>query len=501
MTSLSYSSSAVSSLLLLVLLLVSPLYGLPPELQNVTVPYPETLNTYVPYPDSALRILETEVHNVHKSITLIVTTSVTHWHNPVWHLLRGMVRRLRFQNQILFLRPYFYVTDGIEYKCRTIKVDETTGEETGMFLDQDDYCRSACTNKGRYCAPELPTDMGPTITGKMIVEETLRRLCFDQIYHAQESSFWDYLNAFEALECWKSHADMGECATKALGRVIPSAPNVIHQCMKESGGLEDDNENSKLKLQIDRQKHAGTTTTIGAIPPLLYIEGTEYRGPFRVDDMFHAICQIFDEADHMRPIACDFCGNCQDVRHCLWYLECNGTPFDPDTFTSSWWPRKEPEKTNPNNAPSSGTVTWQQPNAQGGEDNNSNDGALGADEIDDSKFQDTQRNNTADDDDESSFLYGGIVAGLIVGLVPALYFAQRANRTRSILESARATKAAEELEDGIFVDNLSISTGRGRPSPEELKDLDDVDMEINEIRSMMIQHGAPPRLAFLPKMT
>lgn len=518
-------SGIASAWILLLLLLLQPsdANDRSAALGNVSVGYPETESTYVSYPNSASNLLAKEAQSLasSKALQLEVRTTVTHWNNPLWHLLRGIIQRFRSRNQLLTVKPYFFVVNGVDMGCRVNHTDGNTAQSVTATLDKD-YCSSACTNGFRYCMPNIPSNIVNLINGSMIVEETLRRLCWDEVYRTENITYFEYLDNFEEMKCWQAE-DMRACAEQAMSEIISIAPQVINACMDSTGGLKADRVNNKLQEQLDRQSEP-PGYRLGMMP-MVYINGAEYVGDWNTDSLLQQICFAFQVEDIM-PLACDFCSSCDDSRHCLWYWECNDFPFGPIAFQGA-----SNTSTNTN-----GEM------AQGNE---------------------TASTQSSHIEEEDRYLIGGVIVGLVVGLVPAIYYSCRARRTRKILKAARAMRTLEgsrseetfngnlsisagpgrtpegEAEEDIsgaddvvtffyrskrkrtpprtafastksledsgteatFDDSLSITMSPNRPSEAELEDLDDVDLEVNNIAAMMIQHGAPLKLFCLPKLS
>ena len=96
----------------------------------------------------------------------------------------------------------------------------------------------------------------------------------------------------------------------------------INECMKHSGGLEDDQSNGYLEEQIEIQHDLATTD----IAPTLKIGEHIYTGEQSTAGIFRFVCADYPPGN--QPMACEFCKDCDNVRYCLWFLECDGTKFD-----------------------------------------------------------------------------------------------------------------------------------------------------------------------------
>ena len=451
---------------------------LPPGLQNTDVSYEETRGTYVPFPTESQELLDEELGALSVPLTLEVITTITHWKNPLWHLLRGLIHRMRAQNQVIYIHSYYHVSTGLQEGCRAmVLVDATTGEEEEMAVDTE-ACRQMCTNRGRYCA-SLPTqeqnDELQQPPPKVVVEETLRRLCIGELYHDTDLRHWDYLDAFEALQC-HLQADMGACAQQALVQTKMDWDQV-EACMQAAGGLEENNVNVRLQEQVDRQQEQNYGLQD---MPQLIIEGEVYEGPWDVEHLLGSVCRAFPK-DLMTPLACQFCEPCVDARKCLWYLECDGAPFDvtqivtsniydsvattspvvtsPPTALNTNITRGEPVDTvtqseataettassTTSNPPSNTPQPLEAPDPKP-EDGLTNLEAY----FDDDEERDENDGNYNDEEDQPThgYFFGGILVGLIAGGAPAIWFIrdEKATRKRIYKIQTERAAAAEEVD-------------------------------------------------------
>jgi hypothetical protein len=154
-----------------------------------------TRHSFVPYPESADDLLRAEVAQLGPALALEVMTSVAEplESNLFWKHLKGIVRRMHNQNEILHVIPQFYINSGRSMACRYYDKIRDSDQEVEVYPSPKPlHCELSCTNYGRYCV--VPNDNDPlsemNVRGKMLVEETLRRSCFVEIYKGSDLRFW-----------------------------------------------------------------------------------------------------------------------------------------------------------------------------------------------------------------------------------------------------------------------------------------------------------------------
>lgn len=299
----------------------------------------ETRESYVQYPASASGLLLEEVADVGSPLGLEVVTSLAtsapnRRSSDVWYLLKSIVHRLRNQNQIIHVNPHFYVSNGLDLGCRQLLFDEDTNTETEIeTLPLPPKCEGACTNHGRYCVVERESfdENADNHRGAMLVEETLRRICFAEIYHGSDLKFWDYMEAYDRLECGIAE-QIGECALRAVDVVKDVEYGPLDDCMHSAGGLDNDAVNVRLKQEIDKRSKGQIPFTMSDVP-FIRMGRTKYSsGIYNVPYIFDFVCSIYQQEKGIKPIACDFCGSCTNARECLWELHCDGKEFDVSDF-------------------------------------------------------------------------------------------------------------------------------------------------------------------------
>ena len=214
-------------------------------------------------------------------------------------------------------------------------------------------CDDHCTHGGRYCHPEPPANLPPTVTGKSLVLEVLRRLCIDGYYHASDYKFFRYLENFERAGCLVA-SDMTVCSLEVMDKISFLDYANLETCVGDLNEIRADVPNPKLDEQIEAaQKHQiDSVTDI----PSLYLGGVKYTGELSTEAIFREYCAVFERAGKMHPVSCDICKDCQNVRKCLWTLECDGVAFEETTFLA-WHNQSAPaivEPTSPSPAPAEG---------------------------------------------------------------------------------------------------------------------------------------------------
>ena len=314
--------------------------NLPVESQEVvdassSIVWSESRSSFVPYPSLASELLGHELRVIQAPLGLDVTVSLgqSSATNTLWSQLKGLVHRFRKQNQIIHVNPHYFIATGIEYGCRELQNNVDSAQPQGVqILPVSDQCARDCTNSGRYClAPEDDGNGG----GASLVEETLFRICFANIYHASDLRFWEYMETYDALQCNHQASNHLECSFQALEGISHTAREAIENCMHLAGGTTDDTENVHLKFEVDRRTaESRTNYYLQEDIPILFFGNQKYPGDLLGEDnaraasIFQYVCQVYQEESGILPLACDFCSNCIDTRRCLWLLECDGQPFD-----------------------------------------------------------------------------------------------------------------------------------------------------------------------------
>lgn len=189
-----------------------------------------------------------------------------------------------FSEQIEF-RPQYYISTPEEV-CGSEATDEAKGQ-----------CEDAnCSNGHKYCAI-APDDW--LLTGKSMVEESLRRICLWEVYGRNDDGeddvlYFDYLAKFHELKCDNEDVNY-ECIYTVFKDVKIEAAT-MDACIKNSGGLEDSADNDILKEVTRFQKATFEYQKLNADQvPLLLINGkvVEDATEKSLDYVFKAICDQF----------------------------------------------------------------------------------------------------------------------------------------------------------------------------------------------------------------
>eukprot|EP00797_Seminavis_robusta_P004721 Sro1306_g261250.2 (946) ;mRNA; r:15200-18037 len=174
-----------------------------------------------------------------------------------------------------------------------------TVDEKGNQLSDDDAAKCAddnCANNHRYCG------FGPDdwkVTGKSMVEESVRRLCIWEDYGrggagSGATSYFSYLKKFHSHKCQQAD-DMNICVTEIYKFVNIEATNV-DACMAGSGGLDVDGENSILAPLLKLQKATFFFHHLNPMNlPIILVDGQPLEGGADVSaaDLVNAVCPKF----------------------------------------------------------------------------------------------------------------------------------------------------------------------------------------------------------------
>lgn len=204
-----------------------------------------------------------------------------------------------------YFTPHMYVYDGVKSNCHGV--------------DGENQCYNLCTNAGRYCATDPDNDLDKGISGADVVVESLRRICIWQHYGEENGvgePWWDYTTEFML------HCDTPEYFSdpKCIKEVMSTAnidPKVIGQCMDDSGGVDDDTENTLLDAELMAKENVGVV-----ILPATYVNRAAIRGALELPTMFRAICSGY--AVGTEPQICLECVPCADQRGCIANGKCHG---------------------------------------------------------------------------------------------------------------------------------------------------------------------------------
>jgi len=187
--------------------------------------------------------------------------------------------------------PHYYIYDGIKAQCR---------DNTGTNM-----CYTLCTNEGRYCAIDPDSDLDEGISGGDVVEESLRRLCIWDIYgnNGIGTELFQYVREFAV--CDNTDDFLGPvCRNGAMERANVDVKKV-NNCMKKSGGVEDNEQNGRLQNQVEEVEAFGII-----VMPVAYVNGVPIRGTLDFDVIFKAVCAGYK--DGTAPEICSKCADCKD---------------------------------------------------------------------------------------------------------------------------------------------------------------------------------------------
>jgi len=200
--------------------------------------------------------------------------------------------------------PHMYIYDGKFAGCQS--------------PDGKNQCFTLCTNNGRYCATDPDDNLDEGISGADIVKESLRRICIWKEYGQDGVGmpWWDYVNEF-LLRCDGPDYFMNEDCAKDCMERSGVEYSKIKICMDDSGGLEDDVENTILEEELLAREADGVV-----ILPSFFVNNTPLRGALTTTEVFDAICAGYLAGSE--PDTCKKCNTCDDVEKCVTLGHCPG---------------------------------------------------------------------------------------------------------------------------------------------------------------------------------
>jgi len=198
----------------------------------------------------------------------------------------------------IYFTPREYVYDGARIDCLSERNRE--------------MCSTLCTNNRRYCAMDPDFDINKGISGRQVVIESLRRICIWKQYGSSDGiglSYWDYISNF--LD--KCDSEDFFASEKCVGDVYKAAKidgKVIDRCMRDSGGTDNDNDNTFLDLEIKAQERRGVV-----VLPTIFVNAVALRGALTENTVISAICAGFMEGT--APNICNKCSSCGNKLLCV----------------------------------------------------------------------------------------------------------------------------------------------------------------------------------------
>ena len=224
------------------------------------------------------------------------------WATPTDIISRDFQKEFKEAAVALGSRAYFtpqmYIYDGVRSGCQGV--------------DGENDCYNLCTNNGRYCATDPDNDLDRGISGADVVSESLRRMCIWDRYGKDDGvgvPWWDYVNEFMFRCNTEEYFSSKQCVADSMNHAGVDG-NAIDQCMADSGGLDDDVENSFLELQLMSKDKSGVV-----ILPAMYVNRVAIRGSLEFEVVFKAICAGY--ASGTVPQVCSTCAGCNDQKMCI----------------------------------------------------------------------------------------------------------------------------------------------------------------------------------------
>ncbi|KAL7581381.1 hypothetical protein ACA910_021973 [Epithemia clementina (nom. ined.)] len=194
--------------------------------------------------------------------------------------------------------PHYAIYDGLTAGCHT--------------TDGENQCMTLCTNRGRYCANDPDDDLYAGVSGADVVTEALRRICIWSHYGEEDGiglSWWTYVEEFMKRCNELDYFASPECILDVYQHAGIDK-NKIDLCMRDSGGLEADQNNNKLDNEIRLQKEKGVI-----LVPTSFVNEAKVKGAMSSANIFEAICSGYSEGT--KPDICYMCGTCPQAKDCV----------------------------------------------------------------------------------------------------------------------------------------------------------------------------------------
>ena len=197
-----------------------------------------------------------------------------------------------------FFTPHYSIYDGQTAGCHAV--------------DGTNQCLTLCTNHGRYCANDPDDDLYGGVSGSDVVTESLRRLCIWTHYGSVDGiglNWWSYMEEFMVRCNLPDYFADPDCINDVYQHAGIDASK-IDQCMRDSGGLDADQNNNKLDNEIKMQREKGVV-----LIPTSFVNDAKVKGAVSASNIFEAICSGFSEGT--KPDICYLCGSCAHAKDCI----------------------------------------------------------------------------------------------------------------------------------------------------------------------------------------
>ena len=196
----------------------------------------------------------------------------------------------------LEFHPHFYIINGTSIGCYNHAKEDKDKD------DKKEQCSPMCTNNGRYCSWGARG-----ITGHQTIAETVRRMCILKHY---PKLFWNYIDIFHH-KCShdKHYFDDKDCLHDVYHHSGGIDESEIDDCIKDSGGLENDNINRMLEEELTWSVNTVVET------PSLWINFVPYKWmPLTPQWVLESICHgfVYGQTPHI----CHVCARCGDPALC-----------------------------------------------------------------------------------------------------------------------------------------------------------------------------------------
>lgn len=230
------------------------------------------------------------------------------WTVPTEHVSREFQRTFKTFAKALgdraYFTPHMYIYDGVKSGCQG--------------RDGDNQCYNLCTNNGRYCATDPDNNLDQGISGSDVVIESLRRICIWKHYGESDGvgvKWWEYVEEFMS-RCDSPDFFAAEACHMDVMKKTGIDNLKIDQCMKDSGGVEDDKSNAFLDSELDAQAQRGVV-----VLPTAFVNTAAIRGALSLQTVFSAICAGY--LSGTEPSVCG-CTQCDNMSNCAAQGYCAG---------------------------------------------------------------------------------------------------------------------------------------------------------------------------------